>query len=314
MHSPEDTLFRGLSAFPLTPFRDGDSVDEKTFAGLVDRLADAEVDSITALGSTGAYMYLDREERRRIAALAVEHAGSIPVVIGIGALRTSQVLALADDAQQAGAAAVLLAPVTYQALTDDEVYGLFEDVSSHVSVPVVVYDNPATTHVTLKDDLYASIARLPHMASIKIPGVPADLVEATARVRTIRERLPHDVTIGVSGDPAAAGGLTAGCDAWYSVIGGTLPTLALDLTRAAQAGDHERVVELSARLQPLWDLFAENGGSYRVIAAVAEHLGLVGPESLPRPVQGLSAAARARVAEVTDSLIRSAPEQSRRRP
>ncbi|OIH92625.1 dihydrodipicolinate synthase family protein [Curtobacterium sp. MCBA15_001] len=291
-------MFTGLSAFPLTPLRD-DTVDERAFAGLVERLADAGVDSITALGSTGSYLYLDRDERRRVATTAVEHAGVVPVLVGIGALRTSQVLALAEDAQRTGAAGLLLAPVTYQPLTDDDVYGLFEDVSAAVSVPVVLYDNPGTTHVTFTDDLYAAVARLPHVASIKIPGVPAD---AAARVQAIRDRVPADVTIGVSGDAFAARGLNAGCDAWYSVIGGTLPAQALALTRAAQAGDHAEAERRSEALAPLWDLFTEFGGSYRVVAALAEHLGLVGPDSLPRPVHGLDGAARSRVAAVADAL------------
>jgi 4-hydroxy-tetrahydrodipicolinate synthase len=294
-------MLTGLSAFPLTPLRDG-AVDEAAFAGLVERAAAAGVDSITALGSTGSYMYLDREERRRVARAAVQNAGEVPVLVGIGALRTSQVLALAEDAQEAGASGVLLAPVTYQALTDDEVHGLFEDVTASLSVPLVVYDNPGTTHVAFTDDLYASIARLPHVASIKIPGVPADPAEAAARVQAIRDRVPASVTIGVSGDGSAATGLVAGCDAWYSVIGGTLPEPALAITRAAQVGNHAAAMAESARLQPLWDLFAEYGDSYRVVAAIAEHLGLVAPESLPRPVRGLDAAGRARVVQAVAAL------------
>lgn len=294
-------MLTGLSAFPLTPLRD-DAVDEAAFAGLVERAAAAGVDSITALGSTGSYMYLDRDERRRVARVAVEHAGEVPVLVGIGALRTSQVLALAEDAQEAGASGVLLAPVTYQALTDDEVHGLFEDVTASLSVPLVVYDNPGTTHVTFTDDLHASIARLPHVASIKIPGVPADPAEAAARVQAIRDRVPASVTIGVSGDGSAATGLVAGCDAWYSVIGGTLPEPALAITRAAQAGDRSAAVAESARLQPLWDLFAEHGGSYRVVAAIAEHLGLVDQDCLPRPVRGLDAAGRHRVVQAMAAL------------
>ncbi len=298
-------MFTGLSAFPLTPLRD-DTFDGPAYAGLIERLVTAGVDSITALGSTGSYMYLDRDERRQVARSAVEHAGTVPVIVGIGALRTSQVLALAEDAQEAGASAVLLAPVTYQPLTPDDVFGLFEDVTSNLSVPLVVYDNPGTTHVTFTDDLYASIARLPQVASIKIPGVPAVPALAAARVQAIRAAVPAGVTIGVSGDSSAAAGLNAGCDAWYSVIGGTLPDLALAITRTAQNGDSSDSQRLSARLEPLWALFAELGGSYRVVAAIAEHLGLVGPDCLPRPIRGLDAAARARVETVLTELQISA--------
>jgi dihydrodipicolinate synthase/N-acetylneuraminate lyase len=293
-------MFTGLSAFPLTPLRD-DTFDEAAYARLLARLTVAGVDSITALGSTGSYMYLDRDERRRVARAAVQHAGPVPVFVGIGALRTSQVRRLADDAQEAGASAVLLAPVTYQALSDDEVFGLFEDVTAGLSVPLVVYDNPGTTHVTFTDDLYARIANLPHVASIKIPGVPAEPGEAAARVRTIRSHIPENVTVGVSGDSRAATGLNAGCDAWYSVLAGTLPGPALEITRAALSGDSAAAAAESARLEPLWALFVEHG-SYRVTAAIAEHLGLVAADCLPRPVRGLGAAARDRVAQVVDGL------------
>ena len=293
-------MFTGLSAFPHTPLRD-DAFDEASYARLLERLTVAGVDSITALGSTGSYMYLDRDERRRVAQVTVQHSGAVPVIVGIGALRTSQVQKFADDAQQVGASAVLLAPVTYQSLGDNEVFGLFEDVTAGLSVPLVVYDNPGTTHFAFTDDLYARIATLPNVASIKIPGVPADRFAATSRVQTIRSRIPDTVSVGVSGDSSAATGLNAGCDAWYSVIGGTLPTPALTITRAALSGDHAGAVAESARLQPLWELFNVHG-SYRVTAAIAEHLGLVADDCLPRPVQGLGAAARARVAQLVDEL------------
>ena len=218
-------MFTGLSAFPLTPLAD-DAVDEPAFVRLIERLSEAKVDSITALGSTGSYAYLSGEERSRVARLAVEHAGATPVFIGVGALRTSHVLANAEMAEQAGASALLLAPMTYQPLTEDDVFELFRTVTANSSLPVIVYDNPGTTHFTFTTELYGRIAELPGIASIKIPGVPADPEQAQARVQEIRAAVPAHVTIGVSGDAKAAAGLAAGCDAWYSVIGGTLPALA----------------------------------------------------------------------------------------
>jgi 4-hydroxy-tetrahydrodipicolinate synthase len=290
-------MFTGLSAFPLTPLTD-DRVDEKAFAGLVERLAAAGVDSITALGSTGCYPYLSREERAEVARLAVGHAGEIPVMVGIGALRTRHVLELAEDAQHAGASALLLAPMSYQALTEDDVFGLYETVAARVSVPLVVYDNPGTTHFTFSDELYVRIARLPRVASVKIPGVPADPEQAAERVSRLRALLPDTVTVGVSGDALAATGLNAGCRAWYSVIGGTLPGKALEITRAEDAGT---ATAASQRLQPLWDLFARHG-SLRVVSALAELLGLVGHANLPLPIRGLGDDDRAAVARVADQL------------
>lgn len=295
------TLFTGLSAFPLTPLPH-DSLDDVAYVRLIERLVASGVDSITALGSTGGGAYLTPPERAHVTRLTVQHAPGVPVFAGVSALRTSQVLAHVDDAAAAGVAGLLLAPVTYQPLTDDDVFELYRTVTEHSPLPVIVYDNPGTTHFSFSTALYARIAGLPGIASIKIPGVPLDATDARARVDAIRAAVPAHVTIGVSGDGFAASGLNAGCDAWYSAIGGTLPVPALAITRHALQGRPVEATAESERLAPLWRLFAEFGGSLRVIAAVAEHLGLVPPQSLPRPIQGLTAAQRARVSAVVDEL------------
>jgi len=293
-------MFSGLSAFPLTPVNET-KIGESAFSGIVSRLADAGVDSIGALGSTGSYAYLTREERKRVAQLAVAAAGTTPVMIGIGSLRTAHVLALAEDAQNAGAAAVLLAPVSYQQLTAEEVFGLYEAVTRELSVPLCVYDNPGTTHFTFTDELHSRIAELPKIGSIKIPGVPADPADATARVKSLRSQTPTMVTIGVSGDAFAATGLNAGCDVWYSVLAGVLPKPCLAITRASQNGDQDTATELSNRLEPLWDLFRAHG-SLRVVSAIAQHLGLVESPNLPLPVRGLDPAARTRVTAALEQV------------
>lgn len=295
------SIFTGLSAFPLTPLRD-DALDEGAFARLVERLTMAGVESITVLGSTGSYAYLTPDERARVARIAVDHAAQTPVFVGVGALRTSQVLANVRSAEDAGAAGILLAPMTYQPLTPDDVFELFRTATMNTDLPVIVYDNPGTTHFSFTSDLYARIAELPGVASIKIPGVPTDPEDARSHVAAIREVVPEHVTIGVSGDAVAAAGLNAGCDAWYSVIAGTVPSPAVRITRAALGGRPVEAVAESHRLAPLWDLFAEYGGSLRVIAAVAEHLGLAPERCLPLPIQGLTATQRARIADVVDKL------------
>lgn len=293
-------MFTGLSAFPLTP-TDESGVDVDAFAGLVERLSAAGVQSIGVLGSTGCYAYLDRAQRAEVARVAVATAGQTPVIVGVGALRTRDVLHLVHDAQDAGASAVLLAPVSYQHLTDDEVVGLYRDVCAELVVPLVVYDNPRTTHVTFSDELYSRVAELPRVASIKIPGVPGRPEEARGRVERLRTVVPDPVTIGVSGDALGATGLNAGCDAWYSAIGGLLPELPLAIVRASADGDGESASRLSGVLDPLWALFARHG-SLRVVAAAAEHLGLVRSPCLPRPLRGLDRDGRRQVVQALGAL------------
>lgn len=293
-------MFHGLSAFPLTPMNE-DAIDEAAFARLLERLALARVDSICVLGSTGNYAYLSMAERKRLAELALDHASDVPMMVGIGALRTRDVLALAEHAQKAGAGAVLLAPVSYQKLTDEEVFGLYEAVTRSLSVPLCVYDNPGTTHFTFSDELHGRIAQLPQVGSIKIPGVPVEAEAARQRVQRLRALIPPHVTIGVSGDAHGAAGLNAGCDAWYSVIGGLLPAPLLAITCAAQAGNADEATRLSGHLQPLWALLQRHG-SLRVAAAAAELLGLVASPSLPLPLQALAGEDRQQLSRVLQEL------------
>ncbi|WP_447892344.1 dihydrodipicolinate synthase family protein [Pseudomonas marginalis] len=294
-------IFTGLSAFPLTPMNE-QGVDENAFTHLVEQLAAAKVDSIGALGSTGGYAYLSRAERTRVAQLAVEAAGNVPVMVSIGSLRTRDVLLLAEEAQRVGVKALLLPPVSYQKLCAEDVFSLYETVSANVSVPLCVYDNPGTTHFEFTDELHRRIAELAHVSSIKIPGVPEAPHLAKERVERLRELTPSHVTIGVSGDVFAAVGMNAGCEAWYSVIGGLFPNTALAITRAALSGDAHEATRLSERLKPLWALFRQFGGSFRVVATAAELRGFTQHPSLPLPLRTISGEGRKQIAAVIDEL------------
>ena len=294
-------MFTGLSAFPITPIT-ASGVDEKGFSHILSRLTEARVDSMGILGSTGSYAYLTREQRRRIATLAKQHAGEIPVMVCVGAVSTDAILHLSDDAQAAGADALLLPAVSYQSLRDEEVFALFETVTRHVSVPVCIYDNPGTMHFTFTDELHGLLSSLEGIHSVKIPGVPDNPAAAAERVDALRQYLRPGVTIGISGDAYAGLGLNAGCEVWYSVCGGLFPVTAKQITEAAAANDRERVTTLTTRLEPLWALFRKHRGSLRVIAAAAGVLGLTDTDCLPRPLQLLSVGDIADIAGVIRAL------------
>lgn len=290
----------GLSAFPLTPMVN-ERLDAAALIRILARLANQPLHSIGVLGSTGNYAYLQREERLRVINIALEHAGTTPVMVGIGALRTQDVLVHLDDAQRAGAQAVLLAPVSYQPLTEDEVYGLYQAVAHASSVPICVYDNPRTTRFHFTDELHAKIAQLPHITSIKIPSVDADRELAKMRVQRLRACIPDTVSLGVSGDATAAIGLLSGCQVWYSVLAGLLPELAIAITQAALQNEASKALVLSEQLNPVWDLF-NRWGSLRVIATAAELMGIVQSPSLPLPLHSLEGEDRQQLALFLQAL------------
>jgi 4-hydroxy-tetrahydrodipicolinate synthase len=292
-------MFCGLSAFPLTPADPHGHVDTDGLVRLVERLAAAEVDSIGLLGSTGTYAYLTRAERRRAVEAAAGCLGRrVPLIVGVGALRTDDAQDLARDAKAAGAEGLLLAPVCYTPLTDDEIFEHFVAVARAADLPLCIYNNPGTTHFTFSDALVARLAEVPSIAAVKNPAPPP--AEARARHQALRARVPATFAIGYSGDWNAPDAVLAGGDAWYSVVGGLLPVPTLKLLRAAQAGDRAEVARWNGRFQPLWELFKELS-SLRVMYAVADILGLCRTEP-PRPVLPLPPATHQRVAAALEML------------
>ena len=292
-------LFSGLAAFPITPADADGRVDVAAVRRLVRRLADAWVDSIGLLGSTGTYAYLSRAERRRAIEAAVdEAAGRVPVMAGVGALRTDEAVALARDAKAAGAGAGLLAPVSYTPLTDAEVFAHFETVAGESGLPLCIYNNPGVTHFTFSAELEQRLAAVPGVVAVKNPAPPAGAV--AAHLANLRALVPAGFSLGYSNDANAAEAMIAGADCWHSVLAGLCPAPVLAIVRAAQAGNAAEAQRLNAMLAPIWALFVELSG-LRVTYAAANALGLA-HAAPPRPILPLDAAAEAQVAAAFRAL------------
>ena len=292
------TRLDGLSAFPITPADAGGHVDVPALRRLVARLRDAEVDSIGLLGSTGSYAYLSRAERRRALDAALAGAGTIPILVGVGALRTDEAVRLAEDAKAAGAACGLLAAVSYTPLSEDEVFEHVVAVARGSGLPLCLYDNPATTHFRFTPTLIGRLSRVPGIVAAKCPAPEAAAV--AGHLADLRATVPDGFSLGYSGDWNAVEGLLAGADAWFSVVAGLFPQVGTAIVGAVRRGDAQEARRLDARLQPLWELFREFS-SLRVVYACAGLLGLCQAEP-PRPILPLPAEARKKVAEVIQRL------------
>lgn len=291
----------GLSAFTLTPFdRDG-VVDVEHLQRLVVRLAATNIDSIGVLGSTGSYMYLSRAQRARAIEAAAEASGSKPILAGIGDLRTDQIIEHTASAYAAGASALLLAPVSYLPLTDRDFFELVNTVASSTSLPICLYNNPGTTHFTMTSELVAKLASLPTVKAVKNPA-PATLLSASS-LSAKRIDLPDGFILGYSGDTRIANVLPAGAEAWYSVLAGTLPELALDIWSAR--AEPEALGVLQAQCAPLWECF-DLWGSIRVVSEIARLIGL-GSLDLALPLQPLEVGAVAQIDKALQRLNTSKP-------
>lgn len=297
------TLFTGLSAFPLTPIDDEGQLKSELLQRFLERIVAARADSIGLLGSTGGYAYLTPEERKRTLRAAVDCvAGRTPLVVGVGALTTDVAEDLARDARKAGADGLLLAPMSYQPLTDDEVFRHFEAVAAAGELPLCIYNNPGTTKFTFSPDLIARLAEISNVAAVKMP-LPADS-DYAGEMRSQRAVTPDGFAVGYSGDWGAKDALLAGGACWYSVVAGLLPEPALALTRASQAGNAAEAERIDHAFAPLWALFREFG-SFRVMFTIAEILGL-GRITPPRPILPLEPASRERVEVALRPLLQDA--------
>ena len=288
-----------LSAFPITPADADGVVDTGALRALLNPLVEAGVGSIGLLGSTGTYPFLARDQRRRAVEAAVAAVGGrVPLLVGVGALRTDEAVRLAQDAKGAGAAAGLLAAMSYTPLTEDEAFAPCEAVARESGLPLHLYDNPGTTHFRFTPALVGRLAQVPGIVAVKSPAAEPEAV--AGQHEALRAAVPAGFALGYSGDWNAVAALLAGGETWYSVVAGLFPEPALAMTRAVEAGDAAEAQRLNARLEPLWDLF-RTYSSLRVIYACADLLGLC-RAAPPRPILPLAGEARQRVADTLDAL------------
>lgn len=291
--------FSGLSAFPITPSNESGRVNTDELGRILDRLKDAAVNSVGLLGSTGTYAYLSRQERRRAVDAAAEAlGGALPLMVGVGALRTDEACALARDAAEAGANGLLLAPVSYTPLTQEEAFQHYSAVAAASDLPLCIYNNPGTTHFSFGQRLLRQLARVPGIAAVKMP-LPENH-DIARDLSALRAALPSGFSVGYSGDWGCAEALLAGADTWYSVIGGLLPQIAAQLTAAARAGNTGEARRIDARLEPVWGLFREYG-SLRVVYAATRLMGLTTCDA-PRPILPLGPDETHRVAVAIEGL------------
>src|SRR5919107_1959938 len=140
---------QGVLPITLTPFTDDGDVDEASIETLVEDYLGAGAHGLTILGIMGEAAKLLDDERERVLRRYVQAtAGRVPVVAGVSARATKMSLDYARRAEDAGAAAVMLAPPD-NVRNLDLVFEHFRRVAEAVSVPVVVQDEPVNTGVTM---------------------------------------------------------------------------------------------------------------------------------------------------------------------
>ncbi|WP_437537307.1 dihydrodipicolinate synthase family protein [Sorangium sp. So ce726] len=284
---------RGIIAYPITPFTEAGRVDEQLLGRIVDDMLAAGVHAIAPLGSTGVLPYLSDEEREAVTDIVVRRvAGRVPTLVGVSSLTTERTVHHARYAERAGAAAVMILPMSYWKLSDKEIVAHFEAVAKAISIPIAVYNNPATGGLDLSPDLIARLLQIPNVTMVK---------ESTGdvnRMHRLVQLCGDQVAFYNGSNPLALAAFVAGARGWCTAAPHIIPRLTVELYDAVTRGDLDAARRSFYRQLPFLQFIVAHGLP-RAISAALELMGTrVGP--LRAPLQPLD---KARVEELRRILV-----------
>lgn len=263
------TSIHGIIAYPITPFTaDGAAVDADKLAELVEHLVGSGAHAIAPTGSTGESAYLTEAEFDTVVDVTVRTvAGRVPVIVGASDLTTANTIRRARYAQQAGADALMILPVSYWKLTDREIMAHYAAVASAVDLPIMVYNNPATSGIDMSPELLVRMFReIDNVTMVK--ESTGDL----SRMRRIKELSGGELPFYNGSNPLVLDALTEGASGWCTAAPNLRPQPCLDLYDAVRAGDPDRARQIYEDLAPLLR-FIVAGGLPTTVKAGLELLG-----------------------------------------
>jgi 4-hydroxy-tetrahydrodipicolinate synthase len=288
--------FKGIIAYPVTPFTADGAIDVAMLARLVNRLIDSGVHAIAPLGSTGESAYLSDEEWDLAATTSIAAvARRVPTVVGISELTTAGAIRRARFAEGIGADAVMVLPVSYWKLNEAEIVAHYAAIGAAVSIPIMLYNNPTTSGVDMSPELIARICRdVPAVTMVK---------ESTGdlqRMHRLRQLTGGTVPFYNGSNPLAFAALNAGAAGWCTAAPNLEAALPLALYRQVQAGDIAAARATFERQLPLLQFIVRVG----LPTSVKAGLRLQGIDAgTPRlPLQPLGEQAGAELAAVLRAL------------
>lgn len=293
---PRKTDWNGVFVVSVTPFTPGGEIDERSIRELMATFAADGVDGIIVAGSTGEWYTLSDEERIRLFRLARESTPtSIKLLAGTTAIGTRETVALTKAAKEAGCDGVMVLPPPYALPNERELLAHFEAVSQ-VGLPIMVYNNPGRTQITLSAPLMEKLADLPSVVALKDSS--KDIYAISAVLRAVAGRIA--VFSGL--EPYARPTIDRGGVGIVSMCTNFMGRRAVELYRLARTGPAERAIALERQIDELYAAFYLGGhGPYVVIK---ECMRLVGRPAGPprRPHLPMPEADRARLRGILAGL------------
>ena len=291
---------RGVIPAMVTPISATGEPDEAGLRSLVRHLVGQGVNGIFALGSSGEFPLLTAADRVRVTAIiADEVGGRIPVLVGASDSGTRQVIEHVKAAAGAGADVAVVLPPYYFSPSESEVARHFTLVLDASPIPVLLYNNPASTHVALPVPLVRELAKHENAAGIKDSS--GDFAAFRRLVMAFRGDGRFRVVQGHEG--MAALSFFLGAHAGHLGLANVAPRLFIDMYAAATTGDLETALQLQAKaddLMSIWEVAGPTDSSYLASMKTAlSMMGVCGTHLAP-PLTGLTAAEIAAVRDILE--------------
>ena len=239
-------MFSGTYTALITPFRDG-RIDTDAFRALIDRQADAGIDGIVPVGTTGESPTLNTDEHLEVIKAAVQFAaGRLKVLAGTGANSTAEAIQLTREAERLGATASLQVCPYYNKPSQEGLYRHFKAVADETSLPIMLYSIPGRSVVEIAVDTIAKLANTcPNITAVKEAGGSVD------RVNQLVQAVPDGFQIVSGDDPLTLPFISCGAVGAVSVASNLIPDVMARLVRACLNGSFDEALEIQKRYYPL---------------------------------------------------------------
>jgi 4-hydroxy-tetrahydrodipicolinate synthase len=237
-----------------TPFDADGALDLPAFANLCERQIAAGAPAIVVGETAGEASTLSPREQETIVRTAVEVArGLVPVIAGASSNATSKAIALARQAEAAGADAILSVVPYYNKPMQAGIEAHFLAIADSTELSIILHDVPARTNRELADATLIRLARSPRFVGLK------DATGDVSRVARLRRHLPAGFHLMTGDDVSALGFMASGGDGSISMIANVAPGLCRTISACCRKENWQAARALHKRLAPLEALLATGG-------------------------------------------------------
>lgn len=231
---------------PITCFAEDGEIDHGATADHIKWLISNGVHTLIAGGTCGEFQMLSVPERKALMETCVAAADNkVPVWVGVMHTSTREALELAAHAEAIGADGVFSVSPYYSGPPVREVLTYFRDLANGTNLPLMVYNNPAASGVSLTVAELALLAQEGTAKAIKEShGDPA-------RMQDLRLMVPEDTQLLYGEDYGAFQALAVGSDGWAAGVGNFMPRHAVKLWRLLDEGKLDAAREHWYRILPM---------------------------------------------------------------